>query len=54
MRVAINDVDPALAAAAVSELRAEGLTALDVPGSVARSYDEPGSGQERGCELPRL
>ena len=39
MRVGINDVDPALAAAAVSELRQEGFSALSVPGSVARKAD---------------
>ena len=39
MRVAVNDVDPALAAAAESEFRAEGLAALAVPGSVARKTD---------------
>ena len=39
MRVAVNDVDPALAAAVESEFRAEGLAALAVPGSVARKTD---------------
>src|SRR6185295_16964491 len=39
MRVGLNDVDPALAAAAESEFRAEGLDALAVPGSVSRKAD---------------
>jgi NAD(P)-dependent dehydrogenase (short-subunit alcohol dehydrogenase family) len=36
MRVGVNDVDPALAAAVEREFRADGLAALAVPGSVAR------------------
>jgi len=39
MRVGVNDVDPALAQATVSEFRAEGLTALAIPGSVTRKAD---------------
>ena len=39
MRVGINDVDPAVTDAVAAEFRAEGLSALSVPGSVSSAAD---------------